>query len=513
MFVGVTGGISNTHSACGKLIAPIAKRILAQPICSSSFEQNWSSYSFVHNKSRNRLNTKRAADLVYVYTNLKVVSASKENDEKKWYNENVDSEDSDAPMSGEEDSPSHIECDEGTSIEGGNDDRDVNVMDHFCSSPNWRTKDIRPNAREAFEFVSDDDDLRKDVDLPSLARCVDGSGFLNSENILSEKKTNGNIETFVGEAAEVMDGEVQTTEVACKVVEKEGSLGKGSGNEEFEVDVEYADLGKEKVSLSESSGPMQSMLEWVRDRREALQNGKRAEGEDEDDVTYLNKCLRIPLKNTDAEHGTEDGIRRFGVGERLMKASRGLQSSNSVLERTVSSSDNDRKPLASVFRKNVVRPSIGRLVISRNSGLESNEGIKVEIDVVPESIVVKEDVLKKEKKRREMQPFAMSLAKKTNLGGGPLDGLDPISNNKLKKTVSLREENRKSILEAKKEKRKKKPRTEPSILQVIKEGLPMESSSSEDMRDTSDKEDILWRSAGNSSGAEVKGDSDYIPER
>jgi len=32
---------------------------------------------------------------VYVYTNSKVVAASKENDEKKWYHKNVESEDSD----------------------------------------------------------------------------------------------------------------------------------------------------------------------------------------------------------------------------------------------------------------------------------------------------------------------------------------------------------------------------------------------------------------------------------
>jgi hypothetical protein len=49
----------------------------------------------MHNKSRNRLQPKRAKDLVYVYTNSRLLAERKEKDEKKWYADNVDSEDSD----------------------------------------------------------------------------------------------------------------------------------------------------------------------------------------------------------------------------------------------------------------------------------------------------------------------------------------------------------------------------------------------------------------------------------
>ena len=90
------------EGACGKLIAPIARRILAQTVSSSSCERNWSSYSFVHNRSRNRLQKKRAEDLVYVYTNSKLLAKAKRKDEKKWYNENVSSEDSDSASEGED---------------------------------------------------------------------------------------------------------------------------------------------------------------------------------------------------------------------------------------------------------------------------------------------------------------------------------------------------------------------------------------------------------------------------
>ena len=37
-------------------------------------------------------------DFVYVYTNSKVLGALKENDEKKWYDKNLESEDLDGPI-------------------------------------------------------------------------------------------------------------------------------------------------------------------------------------------------------------------------------------------------------------------------------------------------------------------------------------------------------------------------------------------------------------------------------
>ena len=84
------------EGACGKLIAPIARKILAQTVSSSSCEHNWSNYSFVYNRSRNRLQKQRAEDLVYVYTNARLMAKAKAKDEKRWYEENVSSEDSDS---------------------------------------------------------------------------------------------------------------------------------------------------------------------------------------------------------------------------------------------------------------------------------------------------------------------------------------------------------------------------------------------------------------------------------
>jgi hypothetical protein len=69
--------------AYGKLIAPIARQILGQMVSLSSYKRNWSSFSFVHNKSWYRLQPNMAEDLVYVYTNLRLLAEGKEKDEKK----------------------------------------------------------------------------------------------------------------------------------------------------------------------------------------------------------------------------------------------------------------------------------------------------------------------------------------------------------------------------------------------------------------------------------------------
>jgi hypothetical protein len=63
-----------TSGSVGKLLPRIARRILIQVVSSSSCEWNWSSYSFVHSKARNRLLSSRAEDLVYVYTNSRVLN-------------------------------------------------------------------------------------------------------------------------------------------------------------------------------------------------------------------------------------------------------------------------------------------------------------------------------------------------------------------------------------------------------------------------------------------------------
>jgi hypothetical protein len=68
-------------------------------VSSSSYERNWSSYSFVHSKARNRLLPSRAEDLVYVYTNSRGLNQNVpfiDEAATEWYRQTVVSEDSDS---------------------------------------------------------------------------------------------------------------------------------------------------------------------------------------------------------------------------------------------------------------------------------------------------------------------------------------------------------------------------------------------------------------------------------
>jgi len=53
-------------------LQPIAMRITSLSATASGCEQNWSSFGYVHSDSRNRLSTKHATDLVWLYSNLRL---------------------------------------------------------------------------------------------------------------------------------------------------------------------------------------------------------------------------------------------------------------------------------------------------------------------------------------------------------------------------------------------------------------------------------------------------------
>ncbi|KAK9698531.1 hypothetical protein RND81_08G111000 [Saponaria officinalis] len=69
-------------------LAEIAVRVLAQPISSSSAERVCSTYSYIHNTKRNRLNGARVDKLVFIHSNIRLISrltaSYKEGLSKKW---------------------------------------------------------------------------------------------------------------------------------------------------------------------------------------------------------------------------------------------------------------------------------------------------------------------------------------------------------------------------------------------------------------------------------------------
>jgi hypothetical protein len=55
-------------------LSTLATRLLSQVVSSSSAERNWSTYGFIHSVKRNRLGAAKAEDLVYVHSNLRLLS-------------------------------------------------------------------------------------------------------------------------------------------------------------------------------------------------------------------------------------------------------------------------------------------------------------------------------------------------------------------------------------------------------------------------------------------------------
>jgi len=62
------------HGFSAPFLQKLALKLLVQPFSSSYCERNWSTYSFIHSLKRNNLDSKRAGDLVYVHTNLRLLA-------------------------------------------------------------------------------------------------------------------------------------------------------------------------------------------------------------------------------------------------------------------------------------------------------------------------------------------------------------------------------------------------------------------------------------------------------
>ena len=61
----------------GQSLRFLALRILTIPASSAASEQNWSSFGYILDTKRNRLTPERATKLVYLYSNLRLISNGK----------------------------------------------------------------------------------------------------------------------------------------------------------------------------------------------------------------------------------------------------------------------------------------------------------------------------------------------------------------------------------------------------------------------------------------------------
>ncbi|KAG4991493.1 hypothetical protein JHK82_025010 [Glycine max] len=65
------------HGSSTPILQKLALKLLVQPCSSSCCERNWSTYS-IHYLKRNKMDPKRAEDLVFVHSNLRLLSRKKE---------------------------------------------------------------------------------------------------------------------------------------------------------------------------------------------------------------------------------------------------------------------------------------------------------------------------------------------------------------------------------------------------------------------------------------------------
>ena len=132
----------------------------------------------MHNKRRNRLLPQRANDLVYVYTNSRLLANGKLTDEKRWYAENLELEDYQARES-----------------ENSGDSATYSTSHNANYAPQHLEEDVDSGLRIAttnlyhdlgseYDFPDDDIAEENDTDLLPMARYLNGDGLLNSQNIL-----------------------------------------------------------------------------------------------------------------------------------------------------------------------------------------------------------------------------------------------------------------------------------------------------------------------------------------
>ena len=93
----------STYGPSLLVLQTLALKLLGQPCSSSCAERNWSTYGFIHCMGRNRITPKRAEDLVFVHSNLRLLSRRRPEytigESKKW---DIGGDNQDEPFGGPE---------------------------------------------------------------------------------------------------------------------------------------------------------------------------------------------------------------------------------------------------------------------------------------------------------------------------------------------------------------------------------------------------------------------------
>jgi hypothetical protein len=154
----------------------------------SSCERNWSMYSFVHSKTRNRLGVEKAEALVYIYTNSCLLCQRPGANSVRYYDDNIFSEDSDddgGALSETDDDDNDGNDDNNGNGGGGHDGNDGDSSDgggQYCrADPLDNPQD--PHPETVFDWNGMDEEIANGVDEHAAVEPI-GNMHVNEETLV-----------------------------------------------------------------------------------------------------------------------------------------------------------------------------------------------------------------------------------------------------------------------------------------------------------------------------------------
>jgi hypothetical protein len=411
----------------------------------------------VHNKSRNRLQPKRAEDLVYVYTISRLMAEGKDKDEKKWYADNVDSEDSDSVPQEEFEDHGDLDSDD-------MDDGNLGIQGSYGGtnhSPYSPRRDRALDSEDEYTFREEEDEHLRGT--PSTATFVNGNGLLNSDNILRKSSIIEDVKNILVIKASNVDeiGTKEEMSPAHSLLRKghtsgDGKDGKVAKKTTADVLLMVCNAYVKEESDVEKLDPISS-TGAILGEKNSFGWGQRSS---------MSDCPSRALFGSSSKNVE---LVKLGSSQGLVSLSKKMHPQGKDKDGCTSESNKDI-PIGTVFKRNPTCPPPREDGLSHGKQLQALTKIKREPIGGPKSGRTRHVAVSQQKTKSSMQPFARSPLNTKGRPKTPLDG--------------------------------RRKRAKYGSIQEQVGGICTRNDSSDDEREESD-------SPNGSSGAEVKGDDDY----
>jgi hypothetical protein len=385
------------------------------------------------------------------------MAEGKDKDKKKWYTDNVDSEDLDSVL--EEEFEDHGDLDS-----DGMDDGNLGIRGSYGRtnrspySP-WRDRALDP--KDEYTFREEEDEHLRGT--PSIAAFVNGDGLLNSDNILRKSSIVEDVENVLAVKASNVD-EIGTKKEMSPThsLSKKGHMSGGGKDGEVakkttaDVSLTVRNAYVKEESDVEKLDPISSTGAMLGEGN-SFGRGQRSS---------MNDCPSRALFGSSSKNVE---LVKLGSSRGLVSLSKKVHPRIKNGDGCTSESDRDI-PIGTVFKRNPACPPPHKDGLSHGKQLQALTKIKREPIGGPKSGRTGPIAVSQQKRKSPMQPFARLPLNTKGRPKTPLDGRC-----KRAKYGSIQERVR---------------------------GICTKDDSSNDEREESDSPD-------SSSGVEVKRDDDY----